>query len=46
MKKSTDGSRPPASMTTNASHRPACDRLVAVDLAGTALSCPAEMAQE
>ena len=41
MKKSTDGSRPPVSITMNASQRPAGDRGMAVDMAGTALSRPA-----
>ena len=31
MKKSTDGSRPPISITMNASQRPACDRATAVE---------------
>ena len=41
MKKSTDGSKPPVSITMNASQRPAWDREMAVDMVGTALSCPA-----
>ena len=41
MKKSTDGSSPPVSITANASQRPAWDREMAVEMVGTALSCPA-----
>ena len=40
MKKSTNGKRPPVSNTMNASHRPAWDWVTAVDMAGTAPSCP------
>ena len=41
IKKSTDGNRPPVNNTTKANQRPVRDREMAVDPAGTALTCPA-----